>query len=241
MAGHEHTLLVGAGHGGLASFYAAVSSTTTSDNGSGKAAVKRKVFGFAGCISPSFWAGLDSLLCSPSISSPFLWETHNNELPLERSYLMHKVAQHLGERTARQNQEGQEDLEQEEKWKPKLWIDCGLEREDTWRPNMSSSSSSSLEQLTARRATHMAEILQRRYGYHIGRDLFVFEDDDNNQNARNHHHHHHNNNNDDDDDHDDEDDCWGHNRLGLCILTFLLHQSRPPPSCGHRVDQEFNL
>lgn len=47
----EHTAIVGSSHGGLAAFYTA--------------GTRPDAFGLAGCLSSSFWAGLDNLVFNP--------------------------------------------------------------------------------------------------------------------------------------------------------------------------------
>lgn len=83
----EHTAIVGSSHGGLVSFLAA--------------GLRPDAFGMAGCLSPSFWAGLDGIQGGQLPGGP-----------LEGSLLLDLTQQTLSDPSLR----------------PRLWIDWGLVR-----------------------------------------------------------------------------------------------------------------
>lgn len=127
------TAIVGSSHGGLLAFYAA---TRRPDR-----------FGLAGALSPSLWAGIDSLATG--------WLANEQQRDLEglrRSSLVQPVRALLS--SARH---------------PKLWIDWGLAREGGFHNSI-------IEKLATKRSKDMVALLQQEHGYEVNKDLFWHED-----------------------------------------------------------------
>lgn len=53
--------------------------------------------------------------------------------------------------------------------RPKFWIDWGLRRDG-------GTLNEVIERLASKRSKEMAELLQKRFGYHLGQDLYLYED-----------------------------------------------------------------
>jgi pimeloyl-ACP methyl ester carboxylesterase len=122
------TCVLGSSAGGLAAFF--------------MAGRRPDRFGAAGCLSPSFWAGLDSIAGGAYGGGP-----------LESSLLIDLVKGTLAQPSAR----------------PRLWIDWGLVRSG-------GPHNAIIEAAAAARGREMVALLERKYGYVRGIDLFALED-----------------------------------------------------------------
>jgi len=103
-------------------------------------------FGFCGALSPSFWVGIDHGEIFPVVRPV-------DNASVERSELI--VMLH--------------DTLTDMKRRPKLYLDWGLVREG-------GPHNEYLEERAAARGREMAHLLQAKYGYRLGDDLFVYED-----------------------------------------------------------------
>jgi pimeloyl-ACP methyl ester carboxylesterase len=125
----ERSAVVGSSHGGLASFWAATRHP--------------EAFRWAGCLSPSFFSGLDPLVAGQPTSRALV------EAPLVSEV---------------------EELLEDPGRRPKLWICWGTRRDG-------GPHNAVVEALATARGREMVALLQRRFGYVDGLDLWWKEDE----------------------------------------------------------------
>jgi len=130
--GGPDAAVVGSSHGGLAAFYAATR--------------RPDAFGKAGCLSPSFFSGLDSLGHGGRRAGARPVALADQELVAGAAALLAAPER-----------------------RPAIWLSWGLRRDGGEHNEV-------VEELATRRGREMARLLEERFGYRHHRDLFVHED-----------------------------------------------------------------